>query len=96
MASKCGKAIVPESLLAKKRFKDAHERFKLGLGDWTESSSEDESEKENQPRKKLKLSLTRRKKETGVAAGILLTIKKKIHFPLRLYRKTRLCLPSGH
>ena len=50
MASERGKAIALESLYAKipeKRSKDAHKHFKLGLGDWTESSSEEESKKEN-------------------------------------------------
>ena len=50
MASERGKAIVLESLYAKipeKRSKDAHKHFKLGLSDWTESSSKEESMKEN-------------------------------------------------
>ncbi len=49
MASDC----ISPALLARmprKRSKDAHKRFKLGLGEWTESSSSEEesSEKENQ------------------------------------------------
>ena len=62
MASEHGKAIVSESLLAKipeKHPKDAHKCFKLGLDDWTESSSEEGSEKENQAQKKLKLTLNK-------------------------------------
>ena len=51
----CKMTVVP------KRSKDAHRRFKLGLGEWTESS---EDEKENDPpalQKKLKLTLEKPK-----------------------------------
>ena len=52
-------AVVSPGLLVTvpKRSKDAHRRFELGLGEWTESS---EDEKENDPpapRNKLKLTL---------------------------------------
>ena len=65
MASEHGKAIISESLLAKipeKHSKEAHKRFNLGLGDWTESSSKEETEKENQA---WKLKLTLNKKGKG-------------------------------
>ena len=48
MASKHKNEIVSAFLLSRvpeKCSKDTHQRFKLGLGDWTESSSEEESEK---------------------------------------------------
>ena len=58
-------AVVSPGLLVTvpKRSKDAHHRFELGLGEWTESS---EDEKENDPpapRKKLKLTLEKKPKE---------------------------------
>ena len=59
----CKMSVVSPGLLVTvpKRSKDAHCRFKLGLGEWTESS---EDEKENDPpapRKKLKLTLEKPK-----------------------------------
>ena len=57
----CKMAVVSPGLLVTKRSKDAHRRFELGLGEWTESS---EDEKENDPpapRKKLKLTLEKPK-----------------------------------
>ena len=56
-------AVVSPGLLVTvpKRSKDAHRRFELGLGEWTESS---EDEKENDPpapRNKLKLTLEKPK-----------------------------------
>ncbi len=66
MANDC----ISPALLARvprKRSKDAHKRFKLGLDEWTESSSSEEesSEKENQGqvRKRLKLSLDKKGKK---------------------------------
>ena len=48
------------SRVPEKSSKDAHQRFKLGLGDWTESSSEEESEK-----KKIATGTEKAKTEPG-------------------------------
>ena len=86
-------AVVSPGLLVTvpKRSKDAHRRFELGLGEWTESS---EDEKENDPpapRNKLKLTLEKPKERWH-----FLTEVAEPRFHSMKYKNTHISINQGH
>ena len=98
-------AVISPSLLENpvptKRSKECHERFRLGMGEWTESSEDDSSAQSEAPRKKMKLSVRKEKDKENRWQFVfcfvfyLLMKRKSRHLGRSSYPRTPLLALNG-